>query len=128
MALGDVTGDGSDDLVTGAGAGGEPHVQVFDGETGALVAEFMAYDPDFRGGVRVAVGEVDGDGRAEVVTIPEGGTAPVVRVHTAAGELRGELPVETADRVPAAVAAVVKDDQLSTPPRLGIMLHDSHPT
>ncbi len=80
VAAGDVTGDGVPDVVTGAGPGGGPHVKVFDGVTGALVREWMAYDPAFRGGVTVAAGDVDGDGVKEVITGAGPGGGPHVKV------------------------------------------------
>lgn len=76
VAVGDVTGDGRADIVTGAGAGGGPHVRVFDGVTGAGVRDFWGFAPSFTGGVRVAVGDVTGDGRADVVTGAGPGGAP----------------------------------------------------
>src|SRR5262249_3578733 len=48
--------------------GGGPHVKVFDGVTHALITEFMAYNPAFTGGVNVAAADLNGDGRAEVIT------------------------------------------------------------
>ena len=65
-----MTGDGVPDLIVGAGPGGGPHVKVFDGRTGAVVASYYAYAPDFAGGVSVAAADLDGDGRAEVLTSP----------------------------------------------------------
>ena len=56
VTVADVTGDGTPDIVTGAGAGGGPHVKVFDGVTFAEVRSFYAYDAGFRGGVNVAAG------------------------------------------------------------------------
>ena len=55
VAVGDVTGDGTPDVVTGAGPGGGPHVKAFDGRTMAEVRNFFAGDPEYRGGVSVAV-------------------------------------------------------------------------
>ncbi|HEV8251509.1 MAG TPA: FG-GAP-like repeat-containing protein [Gaiellaceae bacterium] len=68
VAAGDVDGDGYDDVVTGADAGGAPHVKVFSGADGSLLRSFFAYDPSFAGGVRVAAGDVNGDGLADLVT------------------------------------------------------------
>ena len=80
VALGDVNGDGHLDIVTGADAGGGPHVKVFDGVTGQVIRSFMAYDVGFRGGVHVAVADVNGDGHADVITGPGAGGGPQVEV------------------------------------------------
>jgi hypothetical protein len=75
-----VNGDGIAEIVTGAGAGGGPHVRLFDGVTGTALIDFFAYDPGFTGGVRVAVGDLNGDGYAELVTGAGPGGGPHVRV------------------------------------------------
>jgi hypothetical protein len=53
VAAGRVTGSGAAEIVTGAGAGGGPHVRVFTGTGADTGIGFMAYHPLFTGGVRV---------------------------------------------------------------------------
>jgi hypothetical protein len=84
VAAGDITGDGVADIITGAGAGGGPHVKVFDGATGKVVASFLAYAPGFRGGVSVAAGDVNGDGVVDVITGAGAGGGPQVIVFDGA--------------------------------------------
>jgi hypothetical protein len=84
VAVGDVNGDGKADVITGAGPGGGPHVKVFDGATGAVLKSFFAYAPSFTGGVSVAVGDVDGDGKADVITGAGPGGGPHVRAFSGA--------------------------------------------
>jgi hypothetical protein len=91
VAAGDVTGDGRADVVTGAGPGGGPHVRAFDGAKlfentdpqPTAHQELFAYSADFRGGVSVAVGDVDGDGVGDVVTGAGPGGGPHVKAFRA---------------------------------------------
>ncbi|MDB5308180.1 MAG: hypothetical protein JWO38_2382 [Gemmataceae bacterium] len=69
-------------IVTGAGAGGGPHVEVFDAQTGALMFSFFAYDPAYTGGVRVAVGDVNGDGAPDIITSTGPGGGPNIKVFS----------------------------------------------
>lgn len=80
LAVGDLDGDGRDEIITGAGSGGGPQVRVFS-PRGELAAQFFPFNPLSRFGVNVASGDLDGDGRDEIITsVPRGGL-PVVRVY-----------------------------------------------
>lgn len=68
IAGGDFNADGFADIVVGAGPGGGPQVNIFDGRTGNVLTQFFAYDSSFRGGVTVAVGDIDGSGFNSVIT------------------------------------------------------------
>jgi cyclophilin family peptidyl-prolyl cis-trans isomerase len=81
VAVADVDGDGTPDIITGPGPGGGPNVRVFSGRDGSLIRSFMAYDPGFTGGVNVAAADLDNDGFADIITGPGQG-APNVRVFS----------------------------------------------
>ncbi len=89
VAMGDVNGDGIPDLITGAGPGGGPHVQVFDGAAllkGQLINlySFFAYAAGFTGGVFVAPADLNGDGKADIITGAGPGGGPHVQVFDGA--------------------------------------------
>jgi trimeric autotransporter adhesin len=89
VAAGDVNGDGRADIVIGKGADAEPRVKVIDatklnlrGADGhilgaALLGSFLAYPGDFNGGVTVAAGDFNKDGKADVIVAPATGAAQV---------------------------------------------------
>jgi 2',3'-cyclic-nucleotide 2'-phosphodiesterase (5'-nucleotidase family) len=79
VAYGYLNNDGIKDIVVAAGPGGGPHVKVFDGLSGNEIASFFAYDANFRGGVNVAVGDLNGDGRLELITGAGAGGGPHVK-------------------------------------------------
>ena len=81
LAAGDVNGDGKADIAVGADLGGGPRVLVYDGATGAVRADFLGIDDaKFRGGARVALGDVNGDGRADLMVAAGVGGGPRVAV------------------------------------------------
>jgi parallel beta-helix repeat protein len=95
VAGGDIDGDGFAEVVVTPDQGGGPVVAVYDGEAlagGSVVqlARFLGIqDENFRGGARVAVGDVTGDGLADIVVAAgfEGG--PRVTVWEATAVLSG---------------------------------------
>src|SRR5262249_8924151 len=58
---------------------GPPHVKVFDANN-RVVADFFAFDPSFQGGVRVGIGDVNGDGFADYICGAGAGAQALVKV------------------------------------------------
>lgn len=84
VAAGDINGDGIPELVAAAGSGGSPRVAGFDGRGIAAgqpvnaFPDFFAFETGLRNGAYVAVGDVDGDGRGDVITGAGEGGGPRV--------------------------------------------------
>jgi hypothetical protein len=67
-------------LAFGAAPGGQPLVEVFRFD-GTSLGRFEAFESSFRGGVRAAAAELDGNANTlEVITAPGPGGGPIVRV------------------------------------------------
>jgi hypothetical protein len=89
LASGDINGDGTPDLIAAPGPGGGPDVRVFDGAHldqanyhTDIIREFMAYSPYFNGGVYLAAGDVNGDGKPDIITGAGAGGGPQVSVFS----------------------------------------------
>lgn len=87
VAIGDLNGDGWKEIIAGAGYGGGPHIRVFGIDGRVINPGFFAYDPGFRGGVNVAVGDLNGDNMAEIIAGSGFGGGPQVRIFNEKGQL-----------------------------------------
>ncbi|MEY2567812.1 MAG: hypothetical protein QOE35_2341 [Actinomycetota bacterium] len=79
VAVCDVDGDGTAEIVTAAGPGGGPHIRIFKPNGQLFSNGFYAYDSGFHGGVYVGCANVDG-GASEIVTGAGAGGGPHVKV------------------------------------------------
>jgi hypothetical protein len=80
VAAGDVNHDGFADIIVGADKGGGPQVTITSGKDGTRLASFYATSPFFTGGIRVACGDANGDGFADVIAAAAPGGGPQVTV------------------------------------------------
>lgn len=90
VACGDFDEDGVDEIVTAPKFGGGPQVRVFDANGKAKFNNgFMAFHSDFHGGVNLAVGDITGDGKDEILGAAGPGSSPHIRVFDALGRATG---------------------------------------
>jgi hypothetical protein len=90
VGQGDLNGDGVLDLAIAPGAGAQPHVLALDGKAlnqgeQSPLANFLAYDAAFLGGVSVAIGQAPYGGQGFLVTGPLSGAGPHVRTFGPTG-------------------------------------------
>jgi hypothetical protein len=82
VATGDVDNDGVDEIITAPGRGRAPELRIFEQDTANIapnpsvpLQSFLAYDPSFSYGFNLSVADVNGDGWADLVTVPSYGTS-----------------------------------------------------
>ncbi len=86
----DLNGDGTSEIITGAGATGGPDVRTYTMD-GQQLSSFYAYTPKFRGGVDVAGVSGTADQPGWIITAAGKGGGPDVRVYSQFGSLRSSF-------------------------------------
>ncbi len=84
-AAGNLEGNGREEIIVVPRSGAQARVKIYGDAARRILGNFLAYASSFTNGARVAVGDVDGDGAAEIITIPGEKAAAYVRFFTSAG-------------------------------------------
>lgn len=70
VAGGDIDNDGYDEVLVVANSGGGPHIRSFEAYGKLTSVDFLAYESDFRGGVKIATGDLFNTGKTSIITVP----------------------------------------------------------
>lgn len=92
-----------------SGALAEPKIWYFDAK-GEKLKEFYAFSPAFRGGVNIAVGDIDNDGAVEVVAGAGAKGGPHIRIFDLSGNLKYQFFAFPAGRRNGVKVAVADTD------------------
>lgn len=86
VASGDIDRDLHDEIITAPAKNLESDIRIYR-PNGVLVSHFLAYPVSYQGGVNVAVSDIDGDGRSEIITVPASGYKAEVKIWNKDGKL-----------------------------------------
>ncbi|MCE9563071.1 MAG: FG-GAP-like repeat-containing protein [Planctomycetes bacterium] len=84
-AVADFNGDGVSDYAFTAGAGLTARTRIMDGATNQILVGSTIVLNGFTGGAYIAAGDIDKDGKAELVVSADRGGTPLVEVYTVSG-------------------------------------------
>jgi len=87
IASGDVNNDGNDEIILAAGPNQAPEIQILD-KQGKLINKFLAYDSKFRGGISLAVADIDGNGYSDILVASASAGSSEIKIFDYKGRLQ----------------------------------------
>lgn len=92
----DIDGDGEYEFIMGAAPSYEPRVRIISRD-GRLKKDFLAYPKEMLRGINIALGDINGDGVLEIITVPKTNGNGVIRVFDINGVLIKEISAYSRD-------------------------------
>jgi hypothetical protein len=86
IAVAKLSGEEYASIIVGSGAAGEPIISIYNNNY-SPVRSWRVFEKTFRGGVKVAAGDINGDGISEIISGPGAGKSPVIKIFDAFGKL-----------------------------------------
>lgn len=87
FGVGQLLDDEQKEIVTSTDVGGGPQIRIFNHRGQMRHAGFFAFNRRQRGGASVALADVNGDGRDEIIVGAGKGSVPLVRIFSADGQV-----------------------------------------
>jgi len=82
----DLNGDNKKEIIVAAGRNEKPYVKIFN-HLGQFQYQFLAYDENYNKGLKVVVADLFNDNLPEIITAPEIGGGPQIRVFDNMGNI-----------------------------------------
>ncbi len=86
----DLDGDGVVEIIAGGGNGYQGLLKIID-FSGKSINAWLPFGASFKGGLSIAVGDLDNDGKKEIVVSPKGDSRPLVKIYSFNGRLQKEF-------------------------------------
>jgi len=86
VAVGDVDGDGQNEILASVASEASSYVRVFDSKLLLLRLQFLAYSKDFYYGSNITTADFDEDNKVEIIVAPNGHKEPQVNIFAPSGD------------------------------------------
>ncbi|MFA6027580.1 MAG: FG-GAP-like repeat-containing protein [Patescibacteria group bacterium] len=113
VAAGDVNNDGYDEIITSSGAGIPSKVKFFRSSGHYMANSYYPYGSSFTGGVKITAGDVNGDGKDEVISVPQTEQNSSIKIYRYSGSdklLSNFLAYDSGDSNAAIAAGDINAD------------------